>query len=505
MMGFFTDPYPDEILYSTLARYARRVNYSSKQDISVDLFKVIGGAVSTTFQTRIGALVDQLPRNHRYTPEQLIWDHTILPLFSPFLEADGAQRLLDSMKGVPTGRPAQFKHIRWPYVLRYCPLCAESDRSQFGQAFWHRSHQVPFVSVCPIHRTRLVNTQINSKHRIYSQIPAVAEEVIPHHTQADNSVSEADAAIADDVAWLLSHPIAELGPSAFREGYFDLLVDAGYARYGKPLVRIGELVAALEAHPLSSMIADWEVKPRGVWRWVSSIVGSAATYEHPLYHIVLAHFLGTTMADLATRTPKSLFGQGPWPCLNKAVQHYLQPTICECVIREGRTSLRSEGVFRCEECGFTYVRVGPDSRSADRFRYDRVQEYGGDFVDLVRSLRADKTSDSEISLELGIHRRTVARVANGTKGPSAPWTRASRRSAFEKLVASWPLAMREDLRRRNPSLYAWLMKHDRAWLEGELPHAKPQYRSKHGKFAAKTKNPTRVPTPLPEDTTRSAG
>ena len=38
MIGFFPDPYPDELLYSVLARFQSRVQYPSRESLVRELF-----------------------------------------------------------------------------------------------------------------------------------------------------------------------------------------------------------------------------------------------------------------------------------------------------------------------------------------------------------------------------------------------------------------------------------------------------------------------------------
>jgi len=49
--------------------------------------------------------------------------------------------------------------------LRYCPLCAEADRREYKETYWHRIHQMTGVEVCPVHGCQLCNSDIaiNSK------------------------------------------------------------------------------------------------------------------------------------------------------------------------------------------------------------------------------------------------------------------------------------------------------------------------------------------------------
>ena len=53
------------------------------------------------------------------------------------------------------------------------------------------------------------------------------------------------------------------------------------------------------------------------------------------------------------------FGKGPWPCLNKAADHYKQPVIQHVNITRDYKSSAPIGTFECS-CKFVYARKGPD-------------------------------------------------------------------------------------------------------------------------------------------------
>ncbi|HEX8377847.1 MAG TPA: hypothetical protein VF602_08505 [Pedobacter sp.] len=53
MIGFFPDPYPDELLYSACARYSERVKYVNKQFIMEDMFGRRGLSAIVDFPLRI--------------------------------------------------------------------------------------------------------------------------------------------------------------------------------------------------------------------------------------------------------------------------------------------------------------------------------------------------------------------------------------------------------------------------------------------------------------------
>lgn len=99
MIFFFPEPYPDELLYSVCARYADRVQYSSGRYVLQELFGSKCQTVIFDLPDRLSHLISILPKGHHYTVEQLIYNHTMLPVYVPFLNDNKLQKILDMMKG----------------------------------------------------------------------------------------------------------------------------------------------------------------------------------------------------------------------------------------------------------------------------------------------------------------------------------------------------------------------------------------------------------------------
>jgi hypothetical protein len=171
MIGFFPDPYPDELLYSICARYSDRVRYSNKGAIAQELFGSVDAAAVVDLPSHLGHLVAALPLGHCYTVDRLIGSHTLLPFYSPFLPIERVYRLReDMMKSTGSAihqysgvTPSNIYSLKW---LRFCPLCTQAERKQFGESYWHRLHQIPGVEVCPDHAVFLETSCVPTRNRV---------------------------------------------------------------------------------------------------------------------------------------------------------------------------------------------------------------------------------------------------------------------------------------------------------------------------------------------------
>src|SRR5579884_3399041 len=163
MLEYFLDPHPDELLYSVWARYSDQVQYPNQADVAQELFGKRSCNAIVEWSCYLRYLIDQLSPGHCYTVDMLINDHTLFPLYAPFLPSERRRLLWEQMV---MGNGITFRsrmgiansHIQGYQWLRYCPECVKSDRERFGETYWHRLHQAPGVEVCPIHDTFLENS-----------------------------------------------------------------------------------------------------------------------------------------------------------------------------------------------------------------------------------------------------------------------------------------------------------------------------------------------------------
>lgn len=145
--------------------------------------------------------------------------------------------------------------------------------------------------------------------------------------------------------------------------------------------------------------------------WLVRLTHLTNRFQHPLYHLLLIHFLGYTVKTfLELPTEYQPFGRGPWPCLNPLSDHYRKPRIQEVQITIERHS-RPVGTFACS-CGFAYVRRGPDRTPEDRFRISRYASFGPIWEAELKKLWRDPTvSLVQMAQQLGVDCSTLARHA----------------------------------------------------------------------------------------------
>ena len=118
------------------------------------------------FPSRLDALV--LRTHGRLgTARSIAFRHTILPFYLRFCEQERASRAIDAVAAYGMG-PLKARlgmlatKFGASHPLKVCPRCMEHDQELFRVAYWHVSHQIPGVWICPLHLENLKIAAVKS-------------------------------------------------------------------------------------------------------------------------------------------------------------------------------------------------------------------------------------------------------------------------------------------------------------------------------------------------------
>lgn len=151
--------YPDELVYSLLARYYVKSGYMRYTFAAQDLFasKTVRPDIEFVNQytpAAYGMLIKNLPI------ECIVEKHTMFPCYGRFIKQDRKQKAFESLCNMDGNYhnllPMQKSRDGKERYLRYCPMCASEDRKRFGESYWHRLHQLQGMNCCFIHKCRLM-------------------------------------------------------------------------------------------------------------------------------------------------------------------------------------------------------------------------------------------------------------------------------------------------------------------------------------------------------------
>ncbi len=503
MIEYFLDPHPDEILYSVWARLSDVLHYQNEKDILRDLF----GSNFTPMvdlPCHLGFFFHSLPSGHSYTLDALINKHTLYPLYAPFLPGDRLRRL---QKQMISGNGLSLLRLigqlgnasnstTSPLWLRYCPTCVAEDRARFGECYWHRLHQILGVEVCLKHNTFLEDSAVRTRayYRISSSQFFPAERAVGV-SEARKVISSPMNDVLKEVARAMSTLLERLylppDDHYILRQYQALLAQRGFMTFNG-LIRNGAFLNAFADYFPTELLSllQCEIKPthqRGT-TWLTDLMRRSSCARLPLQHVLLIHFLGSTVESILGREipyPRP-FQEGPWPCLNPVCEHYRQRHIQECQASERRGGDIFVRRFTCS-CGFVYSRLGQDRSDEDLFRRDTIHTYGPLWEAKLRELWFDPTIKlQEIANQLGVTRNTVNRQAARLQLPvprTSRWTprtgiKQTRRAAkdtswyrtqWTTLVETTPGANITALQKKLPNVYGLLWTHDKEWLMANRP------------------------------------
>ena len=153
-MFAFRRPYPDELLACALSRGCR--------DFELSLGRMetkIWGGSPYCFHSL--AQIETWSVLFNLAVTDLLWKHTQYPYYTAFrqptTEPSSEAERQRQYRRLSIGR----KHNGVLY-RRYCPDCAELELRTLGESFWHRTHHLPCVLVCPEHSVPLRVSEIKT-------------------------------------------------------------------------------------------------------------------------------------------------------------------------------------------------------------------------------------------------------------------------------------------------------------------------------------------------------
>lgn len=511
MLSFFPKPYPDEILYSILARYHLRSGNLALKLTLRDLFNSNHAIATVDLPCNLTAIAANLSLISAITVQDLIQHHTLYPFYAAFLPRERSQQVFAAMQseqggGIHGTVGIRASTVRVPKFFRFCPQCIQSDWKQYGELYWHRLHQVPGVLVCPDHAELLHSSSVplqgfnRHEYRATSFDNCVTNQI--HQGFSDRSL-ELLGQLSRDVQFLLTNELPARDLNWFSKQYIALLTEQGLAT-ATGQVNQRQLIDRFlyfYGHQVLAAL-DSTVDSSRDQNWLSSIVRKHRKAFHPIRHLLVIRFLGVSIAHFF-RDDRNYqpFGAGPWLCLNAAAQHYLKPVVTRLEISRCYDAKKPVGTFSCS-CGFVYCRTGPDQTEADRYRIGKIKAVGQVWQrKLKRIVEVERSGLRETARRLNVDPNTVTRYVK-LLGLTPSWqpvqpeelweeerspapkidpkaVRAEHRATWKRLQRQHPHASKTELRQFASACYAWLYRNDRAWLNQNSPSLRQPVAQNH--------------------------
>ena len=189
MIAYLPTIYPDELVYSWFCRYYVHSGCFSHKMALQELYCKKSDNPSKEF---IGNLnleaVKQI--NKIYPLDKLVLGHTMYPQYARFIPLEKKKMALYRLSHDPCDIHHLFPVLprgEGEQYLRFCPLCVREDRESYGEAYWHRKHQIRNMCICTKHKCMLME----------SSVPAKSEQSFTF-CPAENYINNSDVVYEND-------------------------------------------------------------------------------------------------------------------------------------------------------------------------------------------------------------------------------------------------------------------------------------------------------------------
>jgi hypothetical protein len=239
MLSFFPTSYPDELIYSILARYHIRSGNKIFSQTDIEIFNYCSHQSYKNFLPKnLNYLVNNLPLSSKQNVENIIQNHTLYPFYVTFLTPPEAWVVKNLMIKKVNGSLLQAAKIAQTHedlrkFFRFCPACLEEDTQKYGEAYWHRIHQTPGVLICPIHGVALQDSLV-SLDAIGIHYHAASLEnclLTSYSTTYLDETRQKLLMFAQDIEWLMNHCYLSFQGMAWqRMQYQSYLIRQGFLK-----------------------------------------------------------------------------------------------------------------------------------------------------------------------------------------------------------------------------------------------------------------------------------
>ena len=412
MLGYFPQVYPQELLYSVLARYHRHMGAPSFIQSTESLFGRRLVIANPDLPEHIDALAARIPPGRHLTADRIIDTMTLYPYYTAYQSQDVRQQVRHAMRVGEDGSVllrlgvAAFRTGRVTQ-LRFCGTCLAKMREHYGELYWRRDHQLPSALVCPEHATPLQVSPVRltgrSRHYYVAadretcpwQAPALAQDVAP-------TAVEALHRLAVDSAALLDEPGPPVTPRALTTFYRRVVQRTGLASLnGRVDQRQFDQAFRHHYRGCLPMLPGVMTGSRFTGDWLAAFVRKHRKARHPLQHLMVRDFLASRESGGRP------FGEGPWPCRNPLANHRGEAVVANC--RFHRNRAHWVGVFTCS-CGYVYTRsFHPDTGKVGAPRF---QAFDPSLAPVLREMVRAGYALREIARRLEIDPKTVIKLAS---------------------------------------------------------------------------------------------
>lgn len=380
--------------------------------------------------------------------EEIICKHSIAPLFFPFQSLERIEDFKEAMRspslgslkyrlGLVTGK------FGGEHPLKACLKCMKADRSTFGTTYWHLSHQIPGVTVCPIHGSLLMESTENRQwsRRYQWLLPDEGSLLTSGQPSIDPATLIALQTVSDSaVALCKMGTTAHFDPVTVAQVYKEACSKLGTSRKARESAAdcFAQCCTELQPYPPFTALG---CSRRWALGFISQMARKPRGYCHPLKHLTIIWWL---------------FGK-----LESFVDAYQQYS-------NDLQALNN----RCD----SQLMLAPsfdDSPSIVKKQSGapKPKKLFNDLKEEVLNAMVSGLSKNEVCSRFNLSISTVNRLLRSNPAHNQHIINNSfrilcetQRSAWLSITNQHPNASANIIKKLIPNVYAWLYRNDRSWL-----------------------------------------
>ena len=472
---------PDETLFSLCSRHHYLSRNFKASTTCLQLFGRTQKGLAHDLPSRIGHFC-QITNRQLGSPEEIVEKRTLLPFYLPFTDTESARRAVQSMIGDSIGS-LKFSlglltsGFRANHPLKVCRTCMSLDRQNVSTAYWHRQHQFPGVTICPLHGDLLQYSSLKATGVGRFQWTLPSEEHLAEPIAWPNLPGAAKliARLAGEITTF--HSVNNLEHSRLASAYRTRLYEMGMTRGNTHRLR-SEAVGTSYADFIYPLLQhhEFQALPNNqdkAMAEVRRLTTGQTVVHHPIRHISLIAWLFKDYSDFKENYEK--------------VDSHSYATVAETVPLEDAKSLH---IHQLKDAFLLAVEQGTAISTAARhigvdpatgmawasskgvaINHRPSKLKNGKRDDIVNSLRAG-CSKATAASNAQVSESSVNRVLKTAPGLQSEWQEAVYCKAREENRSKWKMTIE-----RNPnsgvkgnrivesSAYAWLYRNDSKWLK----------------------------------------
>lgn len=411
-LGYFPKLYPDELLCSAVARYRVHTMASAIRQVNRELYNNQDRYTSVALPHNLKLLHEQIGQFVGMSARELAHRTTLFPYYAAFRDENARNRMLESMletnclSKIKTSSNLQLKRIK------ICPDCFAEDMERFGEAYWHRTHQLDCVHFCTAHIRPLVEamTRYGGCTPLGPLLPSTStREYLPYLSETSKQrlieMSQLAKEYLDERVFANDTLLSKIRFNEFHKLYSIVggRLDIKKLRrdfinfFGEQSIEILELQIDVE-----HQATDWLEKIFGSRQKLIPSKRIAFEIFSKTYVFPRAKYMrsrGYIHDGLTHRL---------WRCQNPAAEHFGKKVITN-VYLSNCFKENDSIIFKCS-CGYVFQVQSSKWNRRDEPHINSVCEYGSVFIEYVRELYKEGIGVCAIARKLDAHKDTISRM-----------------------------------------------------------------------------------------------